>query len=298
MKFTNNAKIPKMLYDKIVSNNYDQDPNDLSKISVTQLISPPRIRLLFAKNYNNIEIEAVKNLWATLGSIVHEIIINDGDNYITEKRLTFDAYPHLTLTGKFDVYEKESQTLSDFKYTSAYSLIYNPDGKDEWIQQLNCYRFLCKINGIPVKSLKIHAILRDWTPYQAKKDNNYPQQQVVTLNIPVWSFEFAKNFILSRLELHYNEQKKENYQLCNDTERWTKGQKWAVYKNNDTKKAFKLFDNFDEAKLFIDNFNKQYPSVNLTIVHRPGESTRCIEYCSVNKFCDFYINNIQNKQEE
>ena len=71
---------------------------------------------------------------------------------------------------------------------------------------------------------------------------------------------------------------------CGKQDTWYSGDKFAVYKNETSAKAVKLFDSELEAQDYITN--KMY-GVGI-IQYRPGEYRRCQDYCEVCKFCKYY----------
>ncbi len=269
MKITNNYNLPEQIV-KAVSMN-TRKPYD-NVISVTELISPVLIRHLRLIHWDEIEEDASERLWALLGQSVH---------YITEKHQLPESFAEerlraetagMTITGQSDNYNAETENVDDWKVTSVWSFLHGI--KREWEEQLNCYAWLWNENGFPVKSLKIHAILRDWQKGRAHTADYY-DIPFKTIDVTLWPKDQTLIFIQTRIKLHNDPPRP-----CTNDERWAKEDVFAVMKEG-RKSAVKLFDDFKEAFEY-SQIDKRY-----SIVKRPGEFTRCKSYCPVRNFCGF-----------
>ena len=58
---------------------------------------------------------------------------------------------------------------------------------------------------------------------------------------------------------------------------------------NDNVRALKLEDTREDAEAWMQN-NEHRGGTH--IEHRPGISRKCIDYCSVCEFCDYYKNEV------
>ena len=159
--------------------------------------------------------------------------------------------------------------------------------KQEWVNQLNVYAFLLeKELGIPIKTIQICAILRDWNRKQASLKPDYPQHPIEVVDIPLWSLEERTEYVEDRMSLHQNARQlfdqNERIVRCNKKERWSKDDKWAVKKKG-RKTALKVFDNQDDAE--------ELASTKDTYVEfRQGENSRCVgNYCGVAEFCSQFM---------
>ena len=74
--------------------------------------------------------------------------------------------------------------------------------------------------------------------------------------------------------------------LCTPLERWSRPDQFAVMKDG-RKSALRLLSTMKDAKQYIVDKNMK-EGKGCTIVHRVGQDVRCDNYCSVNKFCDYY----------
>lgn len=293
MQITNRFNLPATLLNAVQDDEYDKGD---SVLSVTQLISPPRIVLLQDVNKDNLTVDVVDRVPALLGTAVHKIIekgSKDLPNHIVEERL-FAEINGWKISGAVDLQIKREDgtwEINDYKVTSVYSVM---DEKVEWIQQLNCYAFLSTlVHGRNVQSLKIVAILRDWQRKQAEVKPDYPQSQVVVVDIPLWTMDDQANFIHSRVRLHQIAKNKvDNNELipyCSDQERWLRGETWAVMKEG-RKSAIKLHDSKEDAERHAGELGPGH-----SIDHRAGTPVRCAGgYCLVSQWCRQYQEELGN----
>lgn len=284
MKITNHFGLPETLVRAVEDDEYDKGN---SKMSVTQLISPPRIVQLQELNKDHLEQDVTSRIPALLGTAVHKIIekgSKDIPGHVVEERL-FAEVLGWKISGAVDLQIDNGDgtwSINDYKVTGIYSV---QSEKPEWEQQLNCYAWLSYINyGRRVTSLKIVAILRDWMRKQAEISPAYPQAQVVVVDIPVWSTEDQEAFIFERVALHQAAQNSvdsgEPLVYCTDEERWLRGEVWALMKEG-RKSAVKLYDNKDDAGRAQGDYGAGH-----YIEHRPGNYVRCAgDYCLVSRWC-------------
>jgi hypothetical protein len=290
MRITNKYGVPETIVRAVQDDEYDKGD---SVLSVTQLISPPRIVILQSVNEHNLEVDVVNRVPALLGTAVHKILekgSKDLPNYHLEERL-FDVVCGWKISGAVDVQIDNGDgtwEINDYKITSVYSV---QSDKPEWEQQLNCYAYLAyKNHGRRITSLKIVAILRDWVRKQAELKPDYPQSQIAVVDIPLWTLEKVGAFITERVRLHQAAQKAvdsgEPLVYCTDEERWVRGETWALMKEG-RKSAVKLYDNQEDATRAAKELGE---SIGLNpghyVEHRHGSPIRCAgNYCLVAGYC-------------
>ena len=284
MQITNNFNVPLPIVNAVLDDEYDKGD---SVLSVTQLISPPRVVVLQKLNEANLTDDVVNRIPALLGTAVHKIVEKGAKNlpnYVVEERL-FAEVLGWKISGAVDLQIDNGNgewEINDYKVTSVYSV---QGEKPEWEQQLNCYAWLSrKAHSRNVTALKIIAILRDWQRKQATFSPSYPQAQVAVVDIPLWTPEQQEAFISERVALHQAAQKAvdngEPVTYCSDQERWLRGETWAVMKEG-RKSAVKLHDSKEEAERHAGELGGGH-----TAVHRPGDYVRCAgDYCMVARYC-------------
>ena len=69
---------------------------------------------------------------------------------------------------------------------------------------------------------------------------------------------------------------------CTSEERWEKPTKFAVMKEG-RKSAVRVLETQEDAEKLAGELGK-----NHSVQIRPGESTRCAEYCSAADYCNYY----------
>lgn len=272
MKISNIANLPQPIVDAVSNDPYDDGGAD---ISVTRLIAPPRQVALQKKHDGEIIEDASDRIWSLMGQLGHLVLQRAGGNIVVEKRF-FASIGGWTISGQADVIN--GHTILDYKFTTVWSV---KDGlKPEWEQQINLLAMLAGLNGVMITEGKIVTIFRDWSLLESKRNSDYPRQQVAVLDVPIWSAERIATFAIERIEAH---QAAQNGHLpdCTALERWERPTKYAVMKKGNVR-AVKLHDVDAEAAHHALSLGPMY-----SVVERPGESVRCLNYCNVSTFCTF-----------
>ena len=286
MKITNLANLPDALVRAVANDPYVGGGD----ISATAWIGPPQINVLRRQHSDDLTEDVQDRIWSLLGQAVHSILERANLLGITEQRLYMPVLDW-QLSGQFDrlIFSPEG-VLQDYKVTSVWSFIGGV--KPEWERQLNVLAELCRFNGHDVQKLEIITIYRDWSRKKALNGNGYPPHQVATIHVPLWSPEKARAYIEERVALHQWALAGAPV-LCSDEERWYKGSTWAVDKAGRVS-ALRVLDSEEEAMAWAREKGhcKEDGSLKtgITIVHRPGEYTRCEDYCPVRNFCSQHKN--------
>lgn len=270
MNITNHHNLPDAIYSAVSQMDREQKEN---VFSATTLILPPQIYQLRQKCGVNIIEDASDRLWALLGTCVHAVLDKHSGAGVNEERLSVEI-DGVTITGQPDLIT--GNEIHDYKVTSTWTVIFDPEGKKEWEEQLNIYRWLYfKSKGILADRLIIYAILRDWQASKAKADANYPQIPFAEIEMKVWDVGEAEQFIMGKvIELQADAPRP-----CTMKEQWAKDTKYAIMKK-DRKSAIKVCDSRGEAELLTSD--------GQWVEERPGVRTRCEGYCNVKDFCPQY----------
>jgi hypothetical protein len=286
MRITNKYGLPQTIIRAIEDDEYNKGD---AVLSVTQLITPPRIVLLQSLNASNLVVDAVDRIPALFGSAVHKIIEKgekDIPGHIVEERL-FVEVNGWKISGAVDLQIDNGDgtwEVNDYKVTSVYSLL---SAKPEWEQQLNLYAVMMRLqHGRRVTSLKIIAILRDWQRKQVEINPNYPQCQIVSVDIPVWDDQKQEDFLSERVVAHQSAKihvdNNQSPPYCADSERWLRGETWALMKEG-RKSAVKLYDNKEDAYAAAEG------NPGHSVQYRPGNPVRCSgNFCLVADYCKQY----------
>jgi hypothetical protein len=274
VKIINDANLPEPLFNAIQYSDRDRGESDYT---VTELIEPPRIGALKLRHKDEIVENASDRIWALIGSVGHEILARGSKGQIVEKRL-FAELDGYKISGQCDLLE---EGIVDYKFTSVWAV--KKGLRPEWEQQLNCYAWLAHRNSIPVPSLKIIAILRDWNINEAKRNPDMPQSQVVVFPVQMWGTGVVEDWMRIRIALHENA-REGVLPECSAAEMWEHPEKYAVMKRGNVK-ASRVLDTKLEAGQWMASQPKPQ---DFTIEVRLGERPRCQSYCSVSEFCSVY----------
>jgi hypothetical protein len=260
-----------------------------ARISVTQLIGSPKIRILQAEKQAEIITDVSETLWSLLGRALHTVVEQGADeSHIPEERL-FTEIAGWRLSGGVDLQLLGNNSdgarqvgLSDYKMTTAWAVM-NP--KPDWERQLNCYAYLIeKEKGWEVTDLTINAVIRDWSRHEAERREDYPQVPLVVLPQTLWTMKAREEYITERIKIHQDAERAfdwgEELPECSDEERWFKPGKLAIMREGRVK-ALKLFDITEREQA------EEYAKENkATVTERPGENKRCESFCKVAPWCE------------
>jgi len=298
MKLTNKFNLPETFVNVIKRPTYSKGS---SEISVTEILSPPQLVLLRRQHQEDIEQDAADMVWSLFGSAVHNILEHGkDDNHIVEQRL-FTTFEGWSISGAIDLQKiiDGKILIADYKVTSAWAV---QQEKQEWINQLNLYAWLVErkqahdigvrtSDGL-VSGLQIIGIVRDWSRREAALKDTYPQAPIVTLDIPLWSYEDREAFVKQRLTLH-NEANfaavSGDMPECTSEEMWEKKTTYAVMKEGG-KRAKKVFEIKEEAAAFAGQQKESH-----YIETREGGRTRCESFCQAAPFCGQYQKYLKEK---
>lgn len=284
MKITNNFNLPQPLLTAMAGFERQYlEKRPFNRMSVTELSMPILMKKLRDFHFDELQEDASDGIWRLLGSAIHRVLEHSANSSaLVEERLNTDI-EEFKITGQADHYE--DGILSDYKVTSAYAV---GDAKSEWVEQLNCLALLYERAGFLVEQIQVIAILRDWSRARTV-DSDYPQIPVAVIQVERWSIEKTEDFIKNRVSLHRQATvlKTEEVQVCSETERWKKQDKFAVMKVGN-KRATSVFDLQEPAIVEMQRLQSKYPKEKYIIDFRKGEDTRCMSYCSVSQFCPYW----------
>ena len=285
MKITNKFNLPQTFGNVLSRPTYTKGK---AHLSVTELINSPRIVQLKNTYYDQLEEDVADKVWAIFGTAIHAVLeLGKDENHIIEQRLhaELDGW---NISGAVDLQriEPDGIVVSDYKTTGAWGVM---NEKIEWEQQLNIYAWLVeRIKQTPVKKVEIIAIIRDWSRRDAQTKEGYPEAPIKVIDVPLWSFEERENFIKERIRLHsdalFATETGEDLPVCTPEQMWEKATYYAIRKTGG-KRATSVHDIKEEAEKKLAELGKDYE-----IEVRPGERTRCANFCLVRDFCDQWKN--------
>lgn len=281
MKITNKYALPDPIINALHRPTYTKGG---ANVSATELLTSPRIVQLRRKHSEELEQDASEMVWSLFGSALHNVLEHGKDDrHVVEERLhtTLDGW---SISGAIDLQTIENGTIkvSDYKTTGAWAVM---NEKADWTSQLNIYAWLVqKAKGMPVSSLEIVAIIRDWAKREADKKEDYPQAPIVTIPITLWSMDESEEFIRKRINQHadalMSSETGSALPECSSEDMWERQSAWAVKKIKGVRaKSVHYLE--EDANKALDVAGKEY-----AIEFRPGERVRCQNYCAVSQFCE------------
>ncbi len=254
-----------------------------AQYSVTEIMSPPKIRRMREKYDDQIVTDVSQMLWSLLGSALH-VVMERGETagWIKEERL-FTEVDGVAISGAIDLQQEGEGgiTIYDYKFTSAWAVMQE---KEEWTQQLNIYKWLVEtVKQRKVVGLKICAMVRDYSKHDLREA--YPAAPICVIDVPLWDSVKTEMYIRERLEMHRESKMRadfeEDLQNCSNEERWMSETTFAV-KREGRKTAIRVFKTIEEATDLAEK-EKGYVETRL------GEPKRCTgDFCGVSQWCAQY----------
>lgn len=291
MKITNKLGLPDMLQRTVEKEYVYRD----KRYSITSLLDPDRVVMLKRRHNEEIEQDVSECIWMLFGTVTHyalETGIELKENEYVEEHLEHTFENGYTLSGIIDhVYDY----IDDYKTTSVWSVIYGSNN-EHWKLQLQMGAYLhYKKHGNWINKGRIIAILKDWNKNDAKFKADYPELPVEVIDFDLGTPEEVEKWILKRFyQIEQLEKMADDeLPLCTEEERFNRGTKYAVKKKTN-KMATKVHDTLEEAREHLINLEQKYPGI-YEIEERPGEDTKCLNYCSCCKFCKYYKDKYETK---
>lgn len=283
MKLTNKFNIPQTFMNVLDRPTYSKGK---ATLSVTQLLNSPKIVALTKKFEDEIEQDASDMVWSIFGSAVHNILEHGKDeNHIVEQRLhkEYDGW-HISGAVDLQILNPNGIDVKDYKTTSVWAVM---NEKIDWENQLNMYAGLVEdVKEVPVTSVGIVAIIRDWSRREAATRENYPESPIKEIPIRLWTKEERSAYISSRIALHsacdFAMETDGALPDCTPAEMWEKPSVWAVRKVGG-KRAHSLYETPELAIAAYTELGDAYE-----IEVRKGERTRCSNFCPVSTWCNQY----------
>lgn len=290
MKITNKYNLPQAIVELARKPSYSKGK---AHLSVTEMMGSPKISILRKKFDNEIEVDVSSLSHSLLGTAFHKIMESYvGPNDILEERLyaEFDGW-HISGAIDKQTVTAEGIEVRDWKTVGVWA-VQNP--KPEWEKQLNVYAWLVEhVKGVPVTKLTIDAYLRDFSERESQTRANYPKANIVSIDIPLWSMERREEYIRERIHEHsearFAEETGAVLPPCTSEEMWEKETVYALKKDGNVR-AKSLHSSMEEAEAALEEAGKGFH-----IETRPGERTRCANYCTVSKFCEQYQRYLEEK---
>jgi len=293
MKITNKLNLPNQLVKAVESDYQYRD----KRYSITSLLNSDRELMLKRRHHNEIEQDVSEMIWMLWGNGVHlaleNIELEIGQFAENKMEVTVSIVKNgelltYTLSGIVDYIDNIKCVISDYKSTSVWSIIYGSNN-DKWLKQLQMSAYLWANNGGKwISKGTIIAFLKDWKKRDAEQNQDYPNLPVQVIEFDLGTYEEVEKWIVSKFERIAELENILDIELplCSLEERFNSGDKYAI-KKKANKRASKVHDTLEQAEEHLKALEVNYRGL-YEIELRKGEDKKCKDYCSVNKFCDYY----------
>ncbi len=294
-KITNLFGIPEIIANAIRKDQEAYDKGPGIDYSATELQKPPLIRRLEYLHEDDIEEDVIDMVWLLFGNAIHYMVAQGATRELTEKR--YEAVVEVDgveywLSGQADSLDVAERHLDDWKTANVWSVL---DGiKEDWVAQVNVYRWILAMCGIEIDTLAIGCFFKNWSIRDKQRSgSNYPPASVWKYDVPAWPLHETEEYIRDRIRTHDEPVPR----ACTDEERWQRPTKYALKKQG-RKSAVKVEDTLGSLELYAigkglaedgEDFSLK-PKYSVEV--RTGAYVRCTEggpsgstYCPVSRWC-------------
>lgn len=290
MKITNKLGLPSPFV-SMAQSDYIYEHNEYR---VTSLLKGVRETILERRHADEIERDVSDMVWMLFGSAVHSILEKhqESEHEIKEERIKIKIGKYI-LSGQFDLYNDKTGVVTDYKTASVWKIIYGDFA--DWRRQILIYAYMLRQIGFDARAGQVVAFLKDHSKRDAKIKSNYPQYpvEVVRFNFTDDDFVECEEWLTNKFaEIEAAESMSDlALPLCTPEERYNNGTKYAVMKRG-RKTALRVLDSEEEAEQWIMEGSGDWIEI------RPGEDKKCMDYCAVNQFCDYWRNIAERRTRE
>jgi hypothetical protein len=284
------------------------DKDKIKHFSLSDLIRPPRMRVLTKRHSEEIVKDIAADVYRLLGQAIHFILREAAIHGELEKegyKAEIRMFSHFQMDGETIVISGEPDIVGPDMRIQDYKVVavgqWLKGIKDEWEKQVNGYAWLRSENGLVTTGLDISFILRDFKKDETIQEG-YPQAGAQMVEARLWTYDEQKAWIYERAQLHLQSEYRMDDDLPHCTgydspnnEMWEQPEAWAVireggqraaklHRSEELGKDVALASANADAKLRNEKLKKGEKPYLVT--HRPGERRRCQSYCDVRGFCD------------
>jgi len=284
LKITNKYNLPKAFLEMAQSDYQYKD----KQYSVTSMLKGNKEAILKRRYHDEIEKDVADMVWLLFGTATHKILEEqvERDIELKEEYIKIDIFDGYKLSGLFDLYNGETNTVIDYKTTSVWKAIYGD--YDDYRKQLLIYAWMLNQIGFNCKRGQIVMFLKDWKKSQVDRKKDYPPHAVQTVEFEFNMKDFIEidKFIKNKFESLRLDELLDDDQIepCSKKQRWQDDDTFAV-KSKGRKRAHRVLDSREAAEKWMEEKGKgDY------IEHRVAEPTKCQNYCDVAEYCNWHQN--------
>lgn len=284
MILTNRLGLPEPFVDAARS----EHRYEYGRYSVTDLLGGTCEAVLKRRHEDEIEDDVSDRVWAIFGTAVHKVLqeAEATDAQLQEQWFSVPVMEDYELSGIFDLYDDSTGTVTDWKTTSVWQVMFGD--YERWRDQTLAYCWMLRRHGFDAHRGEIVAILRDHSQRKTKTEKDYPKHPVFRIG---WDFtdedfEEIEDDIMYWFARVINQEKMPDDKLlpCTPDQRWHKPDKWAVMEKG-KRRALRLLDSEDDAISWAESRGIDPTDTHYYLEHRQGEDTKCESYCSVARWC-------------
>ena len=271
-----NYGVPQKFADVLKNDTYYG--KNLETFSVTDMLKDVKPVVLKKRHGDKIEYEIEDRLWSFFGTAFHTAMEkSETDTDLAEEFLQVGK-----LRGKFDHYDSIEKAITDFKFTSVWSMVYN-DGFLDYHKQLSFYAAMLKENGFDVETCRVLLIFRDWknTEYKRGKYDVPKPYATIDFGKPLTEIDGLPILEYAEKKINYFKSMIDSDSLpdCSEEYRWAKPDTYAVMKGKNIR-AFRVFDSIEQANELAET-----DDIYRVEVRTGNKFVRC-EYCDVKEYCE------------
>lgn len=227
---------------------------------------------------------AMRNLGHNQKAIDHIVVNPPVDNFDPDKHnvwLEIRSYKEVgdwIVSGKFDFVD--NGRVKDVKSTGTFNWI-SGSNDDKYGWQGSIYRWL-NPDIITDDVMDIEFVFTDWKPTGIHNNKDYPPKRVMTRTIPLKPVEEVDAFVNAKLRQieELMDCTEQQMPACTPEEVWQKSATWKYFTKAGNQRAYKNFDNPDDAYAFLEGERKGVG----VVVMVPGEVKYC-NYCPAAVIC-------------
>jgi hypothetical protein len=290
---------------------YSRHYRSYGDFSVTSLINPPR-NVILTKRYGSIaDTDPWYQTGSFIGTAVHEYIekclrlmYGNSDEIELERTVAvpFSVGDKVRIvTGKFDILHHR-ENLVDNKVVNVWARIFDPKW-EKYTEQQNFYAYLLHLRGVDLKTINLMVWYKDWIEGNALRDKHYPQRPVEHFELPLWAWEDSAELLRQRLGIlmFCDDVSDADLPECTPEERWERFPKgetaqYAIMKNDKAKRATRVFPTMEEAIKHARTVKGVGADSFIEVRHAVRK--KCEKYCSVNSFCNHYVEYCKKKKTD